>query len=339
MATLRTVVLGVTARIGRLLPGGRRSLAARVPVLAVAAAIVAGMGMGMGVGVGAAAAATVVDDRGERVMVNAEPQRIVSMLPSLTETVCALNACDRLVGTDRWSNWPASVRTLPKLGGLEDAQIERIVALRPDLVLVPGSSRALARLQSLGLTVLALEPQSLADTRRVIDAVALALGRPADGAALWRRMDSRITEAAGRVPPAWRGRRVYFEVSSAPHAAGEASFVGELLARLALGNVVPASLGSFPKLNPEFVVRAQPDLVMATASELAAMRARPGWAGLVALRDGAACGFAAEAYDVLVRPGPRLADAADLVADCLSRLGRPGTPATAPAAAHGTNER
>lgn len=329
-AALHGMVNGMVGRLTPLRARGRRAVAARAALLALAGAV----------GPGASPAAVVVVDRGQRVEVAAAPQRIVSMLPSLTETVCALDACDRLVGTDRWSNWPASVRTLPKLGGLEDAQVERIVALRPDLVLLPRSSRALARLQSLGVTVLALEPQSLADTRRVIDAVALALGQPAAGAALWRRMDDRIALAADRVPPSWRGRRVYFEVSAAPHAAGEASFVGELLARLALGNIVPASLGPFPKLNPEFVVRAQPDVVMATASELAAMPARPGWAGLAALRDGATCGFGAEAYDMLVRPGPRLADAADAVVDCLARLRRPATPAAAaPAAGHGTIAR
>jgi ABC-type Fe3+-hydroxamate transport system substrate-binding protein len=56
----------------------------------------------------------------------------------------------------------------------------------------------------------------------------------------------------------WRGQSVYFEVASVPFAAGEASFIGELLARLGLGNIVPAAMGPFPQLSPEFVLRAQP---------------------------------------------------------------------------------
>lgn len=263
----------------------------------------------------------VVDDRGRRVELPAAPQRIVSLLPSLTETVCALQACRRLVGTDRFSNWPASVQALPKLGGLEDTQIERIVALKPDVVLSGGSSRAIERLEALGLRVIALEPKSLKDTQRVIDQVAAVLGEPAAGPRLWRQMNQRIDAAAARVPAALRGRKVYFEVATAPYAAGELSFIGETLARLGMGNAVPPALGPFPKLNPEYVVRAQPDIVMAAANALAEMPARPGWSGLRALREQRTCGFTTERWDVLVRPGPRLADAADVLADCLAGLG------------------
>ena len=88
---------------------------------------------------------TVRDDRGAALTLAQPPQRIVSLLPSLTETVCELGACSRLVGIDRHSNWPASVRALPKLGGLEDAQIERIVALKPDMVLLAVSAREIGR--------------------------------------------------------------------------------------------------------------------------------------------------------------------------------------------------
>lgn len=268
----------------------------------------------------AAAPVTLVDDRQRAIELPAPPQRVVSLLPSLTETVCALQACGRLVGTDNFSNWPAAVLALPKLGGLEDTQIERIVSLKPDLVLAAGSSRAIDRLESLGLRVVALEPKSLQDTERVIGKVAQALGEPAAGAALWQRIQARIATAALRVPPALRGQKVYFEVASAPYAAGESSFVGETLARLGMGNAVPATLGPFPKLNPEYVVRARPDIVMATSAALAEMPARPGWAGLVALQQRRSCGFASERWEVLIRAGPRLADAADILADCLQSL-------------------
>jgi iron complex transport system substrate-binding protein len=274
-------------------------------------------------GAAACAAPVIVqDDRGRRVELPAPPQRIVSLLPSLTETVCALGACARLVGVDRHSDRPAAVvAKLPQLGGLEDTQIERLVSLKPDLVLVAGSSRAIDRLLALGLPVLALEPQSLADTERIIQRVAAALGDAAAGNALWQRMQSRIEAASKRVPPALKGARVYFEVAATPFAAGEASFVGALLAQLGLANIVPAALGTFPQLNPEFVVRAQPDLVMASARSLAEMAARPGWGTLRALRDkNHSCGFDKAAWDALVRPGPGLADGAEAIVDCLQRL-------------------
>ena len=263
---------------------------------------------------------TLLDDRGVEHRLPAPPQRIVSLLPSLTETVCALQACTRLVGTDRYSNWPASVQALPKLGGLEDTQIERLVALKPDLVLVASSARAIDRLEALGLRVVVLEPRTLQDTERVIVQVARALGDAPAGPALWQRLQARVAAAAARVPATLRGRKVYFEVASAPYAASEASFVGENLARLGMGNIVPAALGPFPKLNPEFIVRAQPDIVMATASALAEMPGRPGWAGLLALRERRSCGFAPQPWDTLVRAGPRLAEGAEFLADCLAGL-------------------
>ncbi len=269
----------------------------------------------------ARAAVTVIDDRGRRVELPAPPQRIVSLVPSLTEAVCALQACSRLVGTDGYSNFPASVLALPKLGGLEDTQIERLVALKPDLVLTAGSSRANDRLEALGLRVLALEPKRLQDLERVITTLAGALGDAPAGPALWQRLQVRMALAAARVPPAWRGQKVYFEVASTPYAAGASSFVGETLAGLGLGNVVPAALGPFPQLNPEFVVRAQPDLIMGSARAVADMPSRPGWSSLRALREHRVCGFSGERWDVLVRAGPRVAEAAEILADCLVGLG------------------
>lgn len=281
-----------------------------VVVLAAAVSAVAASATGI----------SVVDDRGRRVELPAAAQRVVTLSPSLTETVCALGACARLAGVDRYSNWPAEVKALPQLGGLEDTQIERIVALKPDVVLAASSIRAIDRLEALGLRVVALEAKAFADVPRVIDTVARALGEPAAGVALWQRQQARMAAAAARVPAALRGRKVYLEAASPSYAAGEASFVGEVLARLGLANVVPASQGPFPKLNPEFVVRAQPQLVMGSARAVAEMPQRPGWAALTALREQQVCGFEAPVWDTLVRAGPRLADAAEAIADCLVKL-------------------
>ncbi|MED5618227.1 ABC transporter substrate-binding protein [Ideonella sp. BN130291] len=266
-----------------------------------------------------AAALEVQDDRGITVRLAAPPQRVVTLLPSLTETVCALGACNRLVGTDRYSNWPASVQALPKAGGLDDANVERIVSLKPDLVLAAGSARIIGRLESLGITVAALEAKSHADTQRVIRAVATLVGQPGADA-LWARIQQDTQAAAARVPPALKGQRVYMEVDASPYAAGPSSFIGETLQRLGLGNIVAPELGPFPKLNPEFVVRAQPDIVIASTRNLDEMATRPGWAQLAALKRGRVCRFASEQFEVLIRPGPRLGEAARLLADCLVRL-------------------
>ena len=265
----------------------------------------------------AAAQITLRDDRGATLVLPAPPQRIVSLLPSLTESVCALGACARVVGTDRFSNWPASVLALPKLGGLEDAQIERIVALRPDVVLLSTSARVTDRLEALGVKVLVLESRNHADVKRSLTTLAQLLGTPAEAERVWAGIERETRAAIERVPAALRGQRVYFEVDATPYAAGPASFIGETLTRLGLANAVSAELGPFPKLNPEYVVRLQPDIVMAVKANLAEMPKRPGWSALRALKDERVCGFASERYELLIRPGPRMGEAAGVIAECL----------------------
>jgi iron complex transport system substrate-binding protein len=258
----------------------------------------------------------VTDDRGVTVTLAQPPQRVVTLIPGLTEIVCELGACARLVGVDDFSNWPASVRKLPRVGGLEDASIETIVSLRPDLVLLPPSSRALSRLEGLGLRAVALNTDSMADVQRVLGRVGEALGVPG-AAAAWQRINAGVDAAARSLPPSLRGTRVYFEVNSGPYAASESSFIGQMLARVGAANVVPGSLGAFPKLNPEFVVRADPQLIMLTERNVQELRSRPGWERIRAVREQRICVFTPQQADVLVRPGPRMAQAAQLMVRCL----------------------
>ena len=258
----------------------------------------------------------VTDDRGHAVQLPQPPERIVTLLPSLAETVCALGECRRLVGVDRYTNWPASVNQLPKVGGGLDPNIEAIVALRPDVVLMATSSRAAERLRALGIAVLALEPKTHADVQRVLAKVGQLLGR-GDAQRVWREIDAAVSAAAQSLPASARGQRVYFEVSPGPFGAGEASFIGETLARLGARNILPASLGPFPKLNPEYIVRADPDRIMVGSRSAEGLLSRPGWAQMRALRQGRLCRFNADESDTLIRPGPRMAEAARLMADCL----------------------
>ena len=259
------------------------------------------------------------DDRQVEVTITKPVQRIVSLLPSLTETVCALGQCQKLVGVDRYSNWPDSIAKLPRMGGGIDPNIESVVATKPDLVLMATSARGAERLAALGLTVLALEPRSHADVQRVMRVVAQALDVPvAESDRVWRHIDAAVNAAAQSVSPRAKGQRVYFEVSGAPYGASESSFIGETLQRLGARNILPASLGPFPKINPEFVVRAQPDLIMVGDSNFADMSARPGWQNMRAMRAQRVCHFKPDESDVLVRAGPRMAEAARLMAKCLT---------------------
>jgi iron complex transport system substrate-binding protein len=270
-----------------------------------------------------AQAVTVQDDRQQSVEIAKPPQRIVSLLPSLTEMVCALGQCHKLVGLDRYSNWPESVRQLPRMGGGLDPSIEAVLAQRPDLVLMATSARGAERFQALGLTVLVLEPRTHADVQRVLHTLAQVLGVPkAQSEAVWRQIDAGVMAAAQSLPPQAKGQKIYVEVSPAPYGASEASFIGETLTRLGLRNILPASLGPFPKINPEFVVRAQPDVIIAGDSSRASMLQRPGWAQLKAMQSGKVCAFSPEESDMLVRAGPRMAEGARLMVQCLQRTAR-----------------
>jgi len=264
--------------------------------------------------------APLVDERGVTVRLVKPPQRVVSLLPSLTEMVCALGQCQRLVGVDRYSNYPGSVRKLPQVGGGIDPSIEAIVALKPDLVLMATSAQGAERLESLGITVAALEPKTHADVQRVLMQLGQLLAVP-DAQRVWRTMDGEVNAAAQAVPASARGARVYFEVNSAPYAASESSFIGETLTRLGLRNIVPGSLGPFPKLNPEYAVRADPDLIMVGDRPDVRLEQRPGWSTMRALRDKRVCQFTPEQSDMLVRPGPRMAEGARLMVQCLSDKG------------------
>jgi iron complex transport system substrate-binding protein len=265
------------------------------------------------------ASITVKDDRGTEVSLKAPAQRVVSMLPSLTESVCALGKCAVLVGVDRFSNWPKSVDALPRLGGIADANIEGIVRLKPDLVLLEKSSPLIARLQSLGISVMAFDVRSMADVQRALRKLDAALGSTESGA-VWDRIQLDIARANRALAPSQKAARVYFEVNAAPFAAGKTSFIGELLDRLDLQNIATEKMGAFPKINPEFVVQSKPDLIMSTEASPKQLAQRPGWKSIPAIEANRICFFSAAQSDVLVRPGPRMGEAATLIADCAIRL-------------------
>ena len=250
-------------------------------------------------------------------------QRIVTLSPSLTESVCALGRCDAIVATDRHSSWPAAVQRLPRVGGLADAQIESIVLLRPDLVLLGTRSRAEDRLRSLGLSVMRFDSRTHADLRQTLRQLGHLLGTPERATELISRMDAELQAAANRLPDTLRGRSVYVEVGGASSAASAGSFIGETVAALGLKNIVPSSMGLFPRVNPEWVVRRGPELVIAPLSNGQGMAARPGWREIPAVRQGRVCLLDDARMDLLSRPGPRVGEAAHMLVDCLQALPAP----------------
>jgi len=294
----------------------------RVPGGAAALALALSLAPFLGAFAAQAKGFVVRDDLDRPVAFAQHPQRIVSLLPSLTETVCALDACGRLVATDRYSDWPPQVRALPKAGGIDDAEIELIVSLKPDLVLLSRSQRITARLNELGVASFALNTDSYPEISHTVTVIGEILGVPDRAERLNRSIADAVQGISGRSIARLHGRApaVYFEVEGPPYAAGPASFIGELITLLGARNIVTADLGSFPMLNPEYVVRHDPDIIFVSPAEVARAADRPGWDRIRAVREHRVCSFTPAVRDTIVRPGPRVAEGMQAIADCLGRV-------------------
>lgn len=265
-----------------------------------------------------------VDARQRTVAFSQPARRIVSLQPSFTEAICALGGCEALVGVDRFSTWPQQAASLPKVGSLRDPDIERIVALKPDVVLARPGHKVDERLESLGIQVLTLNAQTYDDMARELEILAALLGRPGAGTLLWRQLQERLAVQRREMPREWQGKKVYFELHSGMAAAGEASFIGQTLHSLGLVNIAGRDLPMYPKLGPEYVVRANPDVIITMADMPVPPTERQGWSGIAALRNQRNCRIPNAEFDALVRPGPRIDEAARRIVQCLRQLPPPG---------------
>ena len=247
---------------------------------------------------------TITDDLGRKVTIKAEPRRVVSVLPSSTETLCAISACDRLVGVDDFSNHPPQVNTLPKVGGLYNPNIEAMVALKPDLVIVSKYGKLVEPLERAGITVLAVNPETYDEVFTKTLTLGTVMNRETQAKNLVTRMRADIARVEILTKHA-RKVKTYFEIDPAPYSIGPNSFMGVLLTKAGAENIIPAELGDFPKISPELIVQKNPALILGV--DLATAKARPGWQNVTAVRTGRVVSIPAELNDMLVRPGPRLA--------------------------------
>ena len=249
---------------------------------------------------------TLTDDLGRKVILQAEPRRVVSVLPSTTETLCALGLCERLVGVDDYSDFPASVSKLPKVGGLYNPNIEAMVALKPDLVVVSKYGKLAESLAAAGITVLAINPETYDEVFSKTLVLGRVMNREAQAKTLVIQMRRDIAKIEILTKNAVRKPTAYYEVDPTPYTVGPNSFIGVLLGKAGAVNIIPASLGDFPKISPELVVQQNPQLILGV--DLATAKARPGWANIAAVKSGRVTAIVpGSALDnLLTRPGPRL---------------------------------
>ena len=252
---------------------------------------------------------TVTDDLGRRVTLKAEPRRIVAMLPSHTETLIAIGAGDKLIAVDVFSNHPKNVTDrLPKVGSGYQPNVEAILALKPDLVLADESSgsRLTEKLAAVGLTVYGGTAQTYGEVFEKIGVLGRLTNREAGATRLITRMRGELN-ALQRSVVNLPKVSTYYEIDPTPYSVGPNSFIGVLIGKAGGQTVVPARLGDFPKLDPELIVKANPQVMLGLTLDEA--RKRPGWSGLEAVQSGRVFRPTPEERDALSRPGPRLPDA------------------------------
>ncbi len=256
----------------------------------------------------------VVDEVGRTVRVPQPVQRIVSLAPSLTETVYALGLQDRLVGDTDYCDYPPDAQKKPKVGGAINPSLEQIAALRPDLVLVTKSLNLLETvnaLDNLGISSYGTDPHTVEDIVSSTERLAGVLGVPEAGATLGADLERHLADLQQRLnglPP----RRVLFVVWSDPLiSAGKNTFIADAL-RLAGATSIVDSTQDWPHMSLEEVVRLQPDFLVFAAShsesgqnDFDVLAERPGWRGLDAVRNR----HFAVISDAVNRPAPRIISA------------------------------
>jgi len=273
----------------------------------------------------APAEVTVVDDLGRTVRLARPAQRIVSLAPSLTETLFSIGAGDEVAGVTSYCTYPKEATQKPQVGGMINPSLEAIVALKPDLIVLSmeGNIREdFDRLTTLGAAVFVSNPRSLADIQKSVIQLGALAGRSADAS----RLATELAAAEAEVVRGVSGPKVrtLLIVSIRPLVVvGGHTFLNELLETAGATNLATRFPSTYPTLSREAVVSEDPDLVLVTSEVVADTRLLfeefPEWTSLKAAQRKRIYRIDA---DLVSRPGPRSVEALRMIA----RLVRGGTP-------------
>lgn len=261
----------------------------------------------------------VTDEAGRVVKLPVAVHRIVSLAPSLTETVYALGLQERLVGDTDYCDYPPDATKKHKVGGAINPNMEEIAALKPDVVLVVKSLNRLETVQGLeqlGIPVYAADPHDVNGVLESMKKLAGVLGAEEAGAAL----DAKLRERLAAIHAKLNGtmaKSVLFVVWTEPlQSIGRKTFIADLLIRAGANSIVD-SQQDWPKYSIEEAVRLQPEyLVFASShsesvkSDVDALSLRPGWSAMNAIKQRKI----AIVSDAINKPGPRIVDAIEELA-------------------------
>lgn len=257
------------------------------------------------------------------------PARIVSLVPAITETIFAIGAGPRVVGVSAYCDFPGEAAPLPKVGTFTEPVAEVIVALRPDLVLTspsPGNETSVRAIERTGIRVAVVQSEGgLKEARAAMLEVALQVGKGPAGEALVAGIDARLDAVRRAAGPLDRVKAAVVVGREPLVLAGPASYLGELL-QLAGGlNIADEVGGRWPRVGMEFLVQAAPEVLVdlsASMGETPSSDSLSSWSAVASVPAVAKGRVVADRVSVMLRPGPRLAEAAEALFAAL----HPGVP-------------
>ncbi len=268
---------------------------------------------------------------------SAQPQRIVSLAPSVTETVFALGLGERLVGVSVYCDYPPGVEKIDRVGTFLTPNIEVILAKRPDIVLgvpSPGNRGPVEELRRLGLRVVVVDPKTVDEIKAAQIEIGKALDVEPAAQALVRGIDERMQRVRAMLHDR-RERKVLMVVGQTPLiAVGTGTYLDELIG-LAHGINLGARVGaSWPHLSIEFPIATEPEVIIDTtmgneeqAGAGASLEFWKRFPTIPAVRDGRVHGY--KQYQLL-RPGPRIDQALETIARIIQPEAFVTTPSTPP---------
>jgi iron complex transport system substrate-binding protein len=262
---------------------------------------------------------SVTDLTGRTLKLPADLRRVVALAPSVTEIVYALGQERRLVGVTRYSNYPPAAGKLPKVGSYIHLDVERIVALQPDVCLAVKDGNpigAVEQLESLGIPVYAVDPLDLESVMRSVRAIGGLLDASSEAEAITGDMRRRVAHVQARVEEARTRPTLFFQIGISPIVSvGSNTFIHTLI-ELAGGTNVAAGKTPYPRFSREQVIALAPEVIvissMARAAIFEEVKAEwMQWPAIPAVKHNAVFIAPPDMFD---RPSPRLVDALELLA-------------------------
>ena len=262
----------------------------------------------------------ITDDAGRRVSLPERVDRVISLAPNLTEIVFAVGGGDRLVGNTTYCDYPAEAKAVAKVGDSLQPSLERIIALRPQVVLISTASQLEVFTQQLhnqNIAVFVTDPHDLDGIFRTIEQVGQILGQTDQANQLVKKLRER-TRAVEQLVQHAQPVRVFYQASDEPlYTAGRDAYVTDLMRRAGAVSVTADVPGAWPKFSKESALAAKPEaIILPTGGSMGASNSSV----TEALRNSPAA-LAGRVYkindDYLARPGPRLIDGLEAMARAL----------------------